>query len=254
MPGDEAIRRLQEDLRAYYKENQDRGDGCEVRMHSRDARCYWFACLQDYAESVQLYDCHHQLHTETLEMAFEIIFVYDQQAGTVAMATRGDFEHVRDLQRIFGRAVLNEELLGKAADEDYHLQRLLDRKFPLPLYPEDTVAAVQVQSIGIEFLGQRRRSVILDAGSMENVDGVHDMIDSVVSGFQVPRDLLTVTQVMLLLTFHPVDGRQPKTQTIHLTPQFCSCTEGPLGEEIRQLLQRWGLYDLSHCNHSASGD
>ena len=254
LPQDEAIQRLQSDLRAYYKENQDRGEGCEIWVHPRDSRCYWFACLQDYADEVLLCDDHHQLHAETLELAFTIVFIFDQQAGTLAITTKGDYEHVRDLQRLFGRAVFNEDIHGDMADEVYHLQRLLDRRYPLSLYPEDSVAAVHVQSIGIEFLGQRRRSVTVDVGSNGTAGGVHDMIESVSSGFQVPRDLLTVTQVSLYVTFRPVDGHQPKPQLIHLTPQYCSCTEGPFGKEIRNLLQRWGLYDSSSCNHPAPGD
>jgi hypothetical protein len=254
LPPEEATRRLRDDLRAYYKENQDRGYGGEVQRHPRDTRCYWFACLQDYPKEVRLYDDDRQLQTATLELGFAIIFVYDQQAGTLAIACKGNLEHTLDLQRLFGRAVLNVELPRDGAGEVYHLQRLLDPALPLPLTPEDQVEAVHVQYIGIEFLGQRRRSITVNTGSSGETDGVHEMIDRVVSGFHVPRDLLTVTQIGLHLTVRASAGRPPVSQVIHLTPQYCSCTEGPLGEDLRQLLRRWGIYDRADCDPAAPSD
>jgi hypothetical protein len=254
LPQHEAIQRLQDDLRAYYKENQDRGEGCAICVYLRDARCYWFARVQDYADEVLLFDDCQHLYTEPLELAFEIIFVHDQQAGTLAIACKGDLEHVNDLCRLFGRAVLNTEMPTNGPQEVYHLQRLLDRKHQMPIGPDDPISAVQVQYVGIEFLGQRRRGVVLHTGNTSSMGGVHEMIDSVLVGFRIPRDLMTVTQVGLQFMFRARDGQQPAPQLIQLTPQFCSCTEGVLSDDIRQLLRRWGLYDRIHCDHPPAGD
>ncbi len=128
------------DLHAYYPECQGRGHGCNVSVFPRDSRTYWFAHVQDYAKEVLVYDGQHQLHCEAMELAFEIIFIYDHDEGTLAIATDGDLEHIRELQRLFGRAVLNEEIPYNSTREQFHIQRLLNWNYPLPLLPEDTVA------------------------------------------------------------------------------------------------------------------
>jgi len=246
--------RLQDDLRGYYQEYQGRGHDCVVQTYPRDSRRYWFACLQDYAEEVLLCDEHHQFHLNNLEMAFEIIFIYDDDAGTLAIATDGDLQHVMDLQCIFGRAVFGEELTGAVTGEEFRIQRLLDRRYPLPLLPEDRVESVSVQSIGITFLGQRGSGIRVNAVRNGDSQRVYEMLDKVLSGFNVPPDLVTVTQVELCFTLRPEDGIQQKPRVVRLTPRSCNCTRSPWEEEIRQLLRRWGIYDTSSCDNTAAGD
>lgn len=253
-PEEVSIRRLEDDLRAYYQECQGRGHGCQISMFPRDTRCYWFAFVQDYAKEVLVYDEQHQLRCETLELAFDIIFIYDHQEGTLAITTDGDVEHLTELQRLFGRAVLDAEILDNRSREQFHIQRLLNRNYPLPLLPEDTVASVDVQSLKLEFLGQRQSGIMVTAGRDARGQRVYDHLEKALVGFQLPRDLITVKQVELYLTFRPEGGLQPEPRIIRITPRHCGCTLGPWDDELRALLRRWGLYDGSSCDDSAADD
>jgi len=244
------IARLTEDLTAYYQECQGRGYGCVVFTYPRDARHYWFFYPQDYAEEVFLFNEQHQAVNELVEMAFEIIFVYDAEDGTLAIATSGDFKHVADLERLFGRAVLDTEI-RESPKEHYRIQCFLDRDYTLPLFPEDVVESVHVRRIGIEFLGHMHREIILMATDAEEVQGIiYEMLDKVLAGFHMPRDLVTVTRVELAMRCRPAEGKHPCTHIIRLTPRACSVTHGPLDDEFRQLLCRWDIYAAPRNNHA----
>jgi hypothetical protein len=251
---DESSRRLADDLCAYYQEFQGRGHGCDVTVFQRDSRRYWFAYVQDYAKELMVYDEQHQLHAEVLELAFDIIFVYDHQAGTLAISTDGDLEHVKELQCLFGRAVLNEEIPNNSAKEHYHLQRFLDRTISLPLLPTDRVASVDVYSMQLQFLGQRQGGISVIAGRDASWQRVYDNLEKALLGFKLPRDLITVSQVELYVTFRPDGGMQPKSRIVRLTPHHCGCLFGPWDDEFRELLRRWGLYDSSSCDTSLTDD
>lgn len=253
-PDDGALHRLEDDLRAYYQECQGRGHGCHVSVFPRDSRCYWFAYVQDYAKEVLVYDEQHQLHCETLELAFDIIFIYDHHEGTLAVATDGDLEHVRELQRLFGRAVLDEEMPYNSTRERYHIQRLLDRNYLLPLLPDDIVASVDVLSLKLEFLGHRQGGITVTAGRDPSGQRVYNHLEKALVGFTFPRDLITVAQVELYLTFRPDGGLQPEPRVIRITPMNCGCTLGPWDDALRELLRRWGLYDASPCNNPTADD
>ncbi|HEX2950997.1 MAG TPA: hypothetical protein VHV83_15745 [Armatimonadota bacterium] len=247
---EQSLERLHTALCSYFQECQGRGYGCLISIYPRDSRCYWFAYLQDYAKEVLLCDTQHQIGSEVVELAFQIIFVYDHETGTLAIAMDSDIKHLMDLQCLFGRVVLDKELIGNGLGELYLIQRFLDRHYPLPVYPEDRIASVTVQSIGIEFLGHRRSGFVVSAARDGNHHRVYDLLDSALSGFSMPRELITVSHVELYLTFRPEGGFTPKPRVVRITPRSCGSTRSPWDNEFRQLLIRWEIYDASSCHNT----
>jgi hypothetical protein len=88
--------------------------------------------------------------------AFEIIFVYSQNDGTLDIYLTGDRKPVADLQAIFADTILKAELGPDERDERvYDLNPVRSRQFQLLYGPESGIADVAVKKLR---LGDQSRS------------------------------------------------------------------------------------------------
>ena len=235
--------RLADVISAYYHQKEGRGRGCQVDHYRRGDRLYWFAYPEDYAEGRLIYDEQHRLLLQTQRPAFEVIFVHDPKEQSLDLFARGDRRTVGDLQRVFGRAILGVELEDPEAPEaTYELNGLLSRDFPLPLEPGDGVEQVRVRRLRLGIMGREYKRITLEANVRDNPKAIYGLLDDVLAGQRIPRDLLTVVGVNLQMAFRAVAGNRSRTLSFDVSyPDSCSLKYDPKHETAKALLKRWGI-------------
>ena len=146
--------------------------------------------------------------------AFEIIFVYSQNDGTLDIYLTGDRKPVPDLQAIFADTILKTELGPDEKDERvYDLNPLRSRQFQFVYGPESGIADVAVKKLRLTVLWQESERIVLEADPTYNRQAVFDLLDKVAKGFR--RSQMAVTQVGIKVTFaHNPTSRKASTRSL----------------------------------------
>ncbi len=113
----EALQELANAIAAYYWETQGRGSPCRAEAYLRAGRYHYvFVYPKDYSDTFIGYDDNGRFERRPQNPAFEVIYVYDPEDGALELYVRGDKKLVSDLQELFGRAILHEELGEETRD------------------------------------------------------------------------------------------------------------------------------------------
>lgn len=137
-----SISKFEQNLGDYFHWMQGRGKNCKVDCYRRDDLDYFFAYPEDCAQASPEWEGKEFKH----HPAFEIIFVYAQQEGTLDIFLSGDRKPVPDLQAIFAATILKAELGPDEKDERvYDLNPLRFRQFQFSYQPESGIAQVEVR-------------------------------------------------------------------------------------------------------------
>ncbi len=134
-------------LTSYYGPTQMRGRYCHVVHYSRSGGGdYFFAYLDDYPDKHLVFDGNSdQPVVRADRYAFENVFVYNPNDGSMELFAQGGKKVWEPLQTAFCEAVLNEEI--DPADPlrpAYRLDHLLAPDFPLPSDPADGVEEARI--------------------------------------------------------------------------------------------------------------
>ncbi len=243
--GDEDTKRLEGAISGYYREKEGRGQQCHIDHYERGSRLYWFAYPEDYPAGVLVYDEQGELELRTQRPAFEVVFVYCGEEHSLDLFARGGRRTAVELQRLFGRAILGVEL--READDAgivYELDGLLDRDFPFVTEPEDGVAEVRVRRLRLNIMGQHTKRMTLEAGARDHPKSIYDLLDDVLAGDRILRDLLTVQGAGLRMVFRPdARNRRPVLSFSVSSPDSCSLKHNldPRHETARKCLKRWSI-------------
>jgi hypothetical protein len=235
--------RLEKAISEYYRLKEGRGHACHADHYARGKYLYWFCYPEDYAEGRLVYGEDQELRVETQRPAFEVIFIYCEKEGSLEVFAKGGSKTEGELQRVFGRAILEVELGDPdAAGVVYELNPLLNRSFPFPTDPKDRVADVRVKRLKLKILGRGNRRITLEIIGKGQQESVYDLLDDVLAGGRFPRDLLQLQQVSLQLVFRPDEKQHTRTLTIHVShPHSCALKADPQGEIAKDLLKKWGI-------------
>lgn len=240
----EAVAALQAGFSGYYRENQARGDRCTVEHYLRAGRQHYvFIFLDDYVGTYVGHD-GGRLVRRPQRSAFENVFVFDPDAGTLEAYAQGDKRLHNELMQIFCRTVLKQDLPPEEPRRPpYRLNLLKSRDVALATDPEDDIAEVRVRSLRLSVLGSKRR-VTLEGDPNRGLQDVYDMLDQYIAAKQLPPALFNVTQATFQFRFrHTGQGRQ-RSMTFDVSfPDSCNLKS--LREEYRILgekyLRRWGI-------------
>jgi hypothetical protein len=169
----QASRAFANALSEYYKSEQGRGHRCTVETYLRGGRQhYFFAYPDDYPDMYIGHDEQGEFVKRPQKRAFEVVFVYDPQAGTLDMHAQGDRGVKSRLIYIFCQAILDEnpppELPG---DHPYELNILLSGDCLFATDLSDGIEEVRVRKMRLA-IGRRRMTLEPDPQA-----GVHDVFD-----------------------------------------------------------------------------
>jgi hypothetical protein len=245
------IRQLERNLSNYFHTMQGRGENCKVDCYRRNDLDYFFAYPEDYGQaSVEWVG--KEFKRRPRHPAFEIIFVYSQNDGTLDIYLTGDRRPVPDLQEIFADTILNVELGPDEKDERvYDLNPLRSRRFQFVYGPESGIASVAVKKLRLTIYGRKER-ILLEADPASNKDAVYDLLDKVAKGIRLAQ--MVVTQVGIKVTFaHNPTSRKPGTRSFDITwPNSCSLKHDGRGLIIRKMLADSGIEPREPANGSSA--
>jgi hypothetical protein len=246
--------RLGKRISEYYLLKEGRGQHCHVDHWRRDGRLYWFAYPEDYGQAPLGYDEDHRLLPRPHQPAFDLIFVYCQQEGSLDISVKGDKQTLHDLQRIFGEVILKVRLpVPDTEPVKYELDALMDRHYPLPLEPEDGVEEVRIKRLRLRMMRIHDRKITLEANSPTDPRAVYDMLDDLLENSRTAEDMLRLTGAGMQLVFRPNESGRKRTLIFDVGyPNSCSLKySDPRHEVARKLLQRWGI-DVSARTQNSS--
>jgi len=216
-----SIRQLEQNLSNYFHRMQGRGENCKVDCYKRNDLDYFFAYPEDYAQaSVEWVG--NEFKRRPHHPAFEIIFVYSQNDGTLDIYLTGDRKPVPDLQAIFADTILKAELGPDEKDERvYDLNPVRSRQFQFVYDPESGIADVVVKKLRLTVYGKKER-ILLEAAPTCNKHAVFDLLDKVAKG--IPLTQMAVTQLGIKVTFaHNPTSRKASTRSFDINwPNSCS--------------------------------
>ncbi len=202
--GKQDVAKLAAALSAFYRERQGRGHHCHVEHFVRGGeQDYYFVYLSDYADTHINFDEKGELQRTPDRRAFEIVFAYERDAGSLEMFAKGGKKVVEPLQGIFARVILGRDL--PPADPNvkpYRLDHLMDRAFGFPTDPGDGIEEVSLRRMRLSIIGNRRRRILLEPDAEAGREAIYDMLERDLNRQNLPRSILHVTKVTLQMRFN----------------------------------------------------
>lgn len=241
-----ALKELADAISAYYRENQGRGRHCWAEPYLRGGRYhYLFVYPQDYTDTFIGYDDQGQFQRKPQNRAFEVVYIYDPEAGTLDLYVPGDKKIVADLQQLFGRAILHEELgEEKRTSAPYDLNGLKLRDFSFPTDPADRVKAVKVSSMRLSLVGNPRKRITFETGPKDPKVAIHDFMDTSLHEQRLPLSMVNVTSAVIQMVFENTNGKGRDTKTLSFRishPNSCNLKDSPEELLAKKYLKEWNL-------------
>lgn len=236
-----SVQHLAHLIRTYFHHTEGRGNHCLVESFRRDERDYFFAYPEDHAQhSIEWVDGafdrrpHHP--------AFEVVYVYSCEEGTLDLNFRGSYQAIEPLQGMFATAILKlPELPPEPKDgRVYDLNPLRQRSFAFTFAVGSGIERVAVKKLRLSSRVRKGDRITLEADAAQDADAVYALLDQI--GRSVPLHLYNVTQVELAASV-VVDADKPaKAVMIRIThPNSCSLKYDELDLKLRDMLEASGI-------------
>lgn len=239
-------RKLQQALSAFFLATQARGKYCKIEHYVRASGVDYFFCyLDDYADTYINFDETGDYARTPERRAFELVFAYDQQHGTLDMFVRGGKKVYIPLQEIFCRVILSEEIAPENRDSHpYELNGLISRDSHFPTDPDDGIEEVRVRRLRLSVKGMSKRRITLEANPDGDADDIYDMMDEYLNQQRIPASIVNVTQVGFKFSFDQEDPGLPRSLSFDVSyPNSSNLKSKP--ERLRDLgekyLKQWGV-------------
>ncbi len=242
----EALEELTNSVAAYFREHQGRGSPCHVDAYLRgDRRHYLFVYPKDYTDTFVGYDDDGQFERRLWNPAFEVIYIYDPADGALELYVRGDRTVVRDLQTLFARAILHEDLGEEARDAAaYDLSGLKRHDFSFPTDPKDRVQEVTLSALKLSLVGSPKKRITFEADPKESKDAVHDLMATALHERRLPLSMVDVRSAAIRMVFENTDGRGRSTKTLTFrisAPDSCNLKDSPEALIAKKYLKDWKI-------------
>lgn len=242
----QALKELGDAVGAYYRENQGRGKWCRAEHYIRaNGFHYFFAYPKDYTDTFVGYDDAGRFERRRQNPAFEVVFIYDPVDGTLDLYAQGDKKLKQDLQTLFARAILHEEIGEENRNSiPYDLSGLKNRTFAFPTDPADGVTEVRVRELRLSVVGNEKKRITFEVPPKGNQGDVHDLVEQALHEERLPLAMVNVTSAVIQMRFNNTNGngRAAKTVSFRIAvPDSCNLKDTPHHLIARKYLKRWEL-------------
>jgi hypothetical protein len=240
-----ATRALAAELSEFYRTTQGRGHRCMVEPYLRGGRQhYFFAYPDNYADTFIGYDDHGEFVKRPQKPAFEVVFVYDPQAGTIDLHAQGDRGVRAQLLYIFCAAILHESPPPEQpGDHPYELNGLLRRDLPFATDPADGIESVHLLKLRLSLKDTKRR-ITLEADPKAGPHDIFDMMADCLNAGTVAGPAVNVTQATFRLRFVRKGCEQQRPLTFSVSfPNSSNLKSLPEDRRLlaEKYLKRWGI-------------
>lgn len=242
----QAIKELGDAVGAYFRENQGRGRWCRAEHYVRANGChYFFVYPKDYTDTFVGYDDAGRFERRRQNPVFQIVFLYESDDGTLSLYAQGDKKLRRDLQMLFARAILHEEIGEEnRCSIPYDLNGLKNRAFAFPTDPADGIAEVRLRELRLSVVGNEKKRITFEVPPKGSPGDVHDLLEQALHEERLPLAMVNVTSAAIQMRFNNTNGngRAVKTVTFRMAaPDSCTLKDSPHHLIAKKYLKRWEL-------------
>ena len=238
---DANLRELASSISTFFHRTEGRGKNCVVEPFRRGPLDYFFAYPEDYSQhSIEWVD--GEFARRPHNPAFEVIYVYSQQDGSLDLNFRGPRRAVEPLQGMFATTILKlPELPPDPKDERvYDLNPLRQQLFEFVYDSGSGIQDVVVKKLRLSSRVKKGDRIPLEADAAGNPNAVYELLAQL--GRAVPLHLYHVTQVELVASVITDASKPPKRVTIRIThPNSCSLKYDDLDLSLRDMLHASGI-------------
>lgn len=248
----DSLRELAGMISHYFHRTEGRGQNCVVEPLRRGDLDYFFAYPEDFSQQSAEWvngEFAQRAHTP----AFEVVFVYSKEEGSLDLNMRGSFKAREPLQAIFAKAILKlPELPEDPKDARvYDLAPLMQASFDFAPAVGSGIARVVVRRMRLSNTLLQGERIVIEADTAEDAKAVYALKDKLAATGALAN--YAVTQVELVATIQPDDGGRAKTVVMTLThPNSCSLKHDGLDLVLREMLDASGI-ELKDVNDATNG-
>jgi hypothetical protein len=228
-------------IRTYFHRTEGRGNNCVVEPFRRGDRDYFFAYPEDYSQQ-SIEWVNGQFGRRPHNPAFEVIYVYSQEEGSLDLNFRGSYKAIEPLQGMFATAILKLIELPPDPDDErvYDLTPLMQRSFDFVYAADSGIEHVTVRKLRLSSKVKKGDRITVEADATNNPAAVYELLDQI--GRSLPLHLYNVTQVELAASVLVDVNKPPKAVTIRIThPNSCSLKYDELDLKLRDMLNDSGI-------------
>jgi len=234
---DADINKLEQSISEFFYKKEGRGKNCKVEPYRRNKKEYFFAYPEDFSQSGVEW-VSNSLKTLAHHPAFEIIFVYSQDEGSLDIYAPKNTKSVPELQRIFAKTILRLDSLpdGTIDNRVYDLAPLDDTNFEFKLEPMAGISSAVVTRLRLTLQQGSRRRIVLEADTKNNPKAVYQLL----SELKLPA--YHITQVGVKVTFEALAGKRANIRNFNITyPNSCALNYDGNDLKIRKMLAESGI-------------
>jgi hypothetical protein len=234
-------RALADGISDYFHRTEGRGKNCEVEAFRRGELDYFFAYPEDYSQQ-RIEWVEGKFDRRPHKPAFEVIYVYSQNDGTLDLNFRGANKAVEPLQAMFATAILKlSDLPPDPTDERvYDLNPLRERGFQFSHDPASGIQSVAVKKLRLLSKVVKGDRITLEADADARREAIYDLLDEV--GKSARLRTYNVTQVELAAKVVVDANKPPKSVTVRIThPNSCSLKYDDVDLKLREMLVDSGI-------------
>jgi hypothetical protein len=198
---DESIKLLEDAISNYYHKKEGRGKNCKVECYRRRDLDYFFAYPEDY-DQASVEWIHNEFNRRPHFPAFEVIFVYADNKGTLDIYLRGQRKIVSRMQEIFDSAILKSKLSEEDKDDRvYDLDPLLSKDFQFIYSPETGIEEIALKKMRFKLQGPGNRRISIEADPTNNPDAIYDLFEKATKSLPLSRAYLTQDKLRDVLKY-----------------------------------------------------
>ncbi len=245
----ENLENFEKAISTYLLDTQGRGEKCQVDTYFRGRKKnYFFAYPKDYADTSVEYNADGKLERRPHSPAFEIIFAYDAEEGTLELFAKGDKNLKQALQVLFSKHILHEDLVeAKTVSAPYNLDALKQKGFVFPVDPSDGISDVRIRELCLSVVGRPNHRIIFDVGPVgkkTTQDDIYDIMQHALHEAQLPLSQVKVSSVVIQMRFLNTtgSGRPHKTLSFRVSyPDSCNLKDKEEHLKAKKYLKAWNL-------------
>jgi hypothetical protein len=238
---DASLRELASLIRNYFHHTEGRGNNCVVEPLRRGDLDYFFAYPEDYSQqSVEW--VNGEFGRRPHNPAFEVIYVYSQNEGSLDLNFRGSHKALEPLQGMFATAILKlAELPPDPKDERiYDLNPLCQKGFDFVFDAGSGIQNVVVRKLRLSSKVKKGDRITVEADAPNDPNAVYELLEKIRKC--LPLHLYNVTQVELVSVVAVDADKPPKAVTVRIThPNSCSLKYDELDLKLRCMLHASGI-------------
>lgn len=245
----EAVARFGQAISDYFQRAEGRGQQCTVDAYLRLKRYHYFFAYPDNYADTYMGHVQGQFIRRPQRPTFEIVFLYDPVDATLDVYAHGGKDVQRELEILFCRTLLEQELPPESANgHSYELNGLKSRSFLTAARqtdPADGIEEIQVRKLRLSVLGQTKRRITLEADAKSGPEAIYDLKDKCLNRETVSDALINVIQAQFHFRFVQNGGGRQRTLTFEVSYPNSSNLKSCRNEELRQIgdkyLRLWGI-------------